>query len=148
MSILVPTGNKSQIGVTNTGLAPENFRYVAHIPIRGNSAPEPLTKKILDIKEDSVPVSPFASLSAYDLQNSDLPCVGVNRDAGTVLSKVKHPNVIPALAGAYPQPVGGRDKNIGLNHTAGMIKSINQPILRNPSNFNAFQPSSFKGVGR
>jgi len=143
MSILVPTGNKAQIGVTNTGLPPENFRYVAHIPIRGNSAPEPLTKQILDIKENSIPVSPFASLSAYDIANSDLPCVGVNRDAGGVLSQSKQPNVIPSLAGAYPQPVGGRDKYIGLAHEQGMIQSINQPILRQASNFNPYQNPSF-----
>jgi hypothetical protein len=137
---LVPTGNKASIGITNTGMPPEASAFASHIPRYGGGREVGITFELLpNLRADGLDetqASPFSSIVSYKIYDTEQPCVGIARNAGMVLSRVKHPNVLPNLAGTYPQPVGGRTKNIGLAHTEGMIKSIGQTPVRQPSNFN------------
>lgn len=148
---LVPTGNEASAGVVRRGVGPQANPFASHIPRYGYGGfqDHEITARILpDLDKDSKAVSPFASLAPYNIADSERPCVGVNRSAGIVLARTKNPDVLPLFNGTYPQPRGGREKNIGLAHTQGMIESINQPILRQPSNFNAQLKTPFKGEGR
>jgi len=151
LKVIVPTGNEASTGVVRRSVGPQASPFVSHIPRNGYGGFEEheITSRILpNLDKDSKSVSPFASLAPYNLADMEKPCVGVNRSAGIVLSRTKAPDVLPLFAGTYPQPRGGREKNIGLAHTQGMIHSINQPILRQPSNFNAQLKTPFKGTGR
>ena len=139
MRTLVPTGNKASVGLVNTGAGPEASPFRSHIPICGQGGETPTTtfELLPNLQKDAMPNSPFQSFKGvYDIADTEKPCVGTNKNVGMVFNQVKNPNVLPNLAGTYPEPVGGRTKNIGLAHTEGMIKSIGQNPVRQPSNFN------------
>ncbi len=80
---------------------------------------------------------------AYELHNTNKPCLGATDAAGIVNKRVKERNPVPNLFGCYPQPFATRDKVFGLAHLNCQIENVDNKILRSYNNFNVHQEPKF-----
>ena len=79
-----------------------------------------------------------------DTFTEQLPCRGLTDQAGMVNTRVKRVAPVKDTMGMTAQPVPGRLMNFGLNYTDKQVANAMNPILRQPSNFNAAFKSKFK----
>ena len=83
--------------------------------------------------------SPFSNpaLKALNMMFEQLPCKPMQDIGGMVNSRIKKTDTVPNLAGIKAPIISGRLISFGLNYSADEVRNAGQPILRQPSNFNA-----------
>lgn len=147
VSILVPISDRQSTGV-NRGATPQINRFlpVFNMPDQKSSIGE--TPLVPDTRKGQLLTSGagmFASLMAQTgIQDTDLPCEGINLDVGIVRSRYKQINNIPNMAGAYPQPITSRGSGVGLAVNRKQLDDLNNKVLRPASTFDMWKSPSFK----
>mgnify|MGYP003625265002 FL=1 len=147
---LVPSSNRQSTGVSR-GPTPQIARFIPinNMPTQQSSIG--FTPLVPDLTKGSLLSSgadQFASLiSQVSIQDTDLPCVGVNLDVGGIRNRYKQINNMPNLSGAYPQPITARGPGIGLAVDRKQLDDLNNKVLRPQNTFNMFMNPPFSAPG-
>ena len=147
---LVPSSNRQSTGVSR-GPTPQIARFIPinNMPTQQSSIG--FTPLVPDLTKGSLLSSgadQFASLiSQVSIQDTDLPCVGVNLDVGGIRNRYKQINNMPNLSGAYPQPITARGPGIGLAVDRKQLDDLNNKVLRPQNTFSMFMNPPFKPPG-
>ncbi len=147
VSILVPVSNKQSTGVDRGDTLPQN-RFISqfNMPTQdssiGKSRIAPYDRQL-----GSGPNAFSSIISQTSIQDTDLPCEGVNLDIGIVRSRFKPINNIPNFAGVYPQPITARGPGVGLAVDIKQLDDLNNKVLRPANTFNMFMSPPFRAPG-
>ena len=147
---LVPSSNRQSTGVSR-GPTPQIARFIPinNMPTQQSSIG--LTPLVPDLTKGTLLSSgadQFASLiSQVSIQDTDLPCVGVNLDVGGIRNRYKQINNMPNLSGCYPQPITARGPGIGLAVDRKQLDDLNNKVLRPQNTFNMFMNPPFSPPG-
>ena len=147
---LVPSSNRQSTGVSR-GPTPQIARFIPinNMPTQQSSIG--FTPLVPDLTKGSLLSSgadQFASLiSQVSIQDTDLPCVGVNLDVGGIRNRYKQINNMPNLSGCYPQPITARGPGIGLAVDRKQLDDLNNKVLRPQNTFSMFMNPPFKPPG-
>lgn len=143
---LVPVSNKQSTGVSR-GDTPHINRFIPVNEMPNQQPPIGKTPLVPDTRYNQVLTSGanvFSSLMAQTgVQDTDLPCEGVNMDIGIVRSRYKQINNIPNLAGAYPQPITAHGPGIGLAVNPAQLNDLNNKVLRPANTYNLWTDPPF-----
>ena len=147
---LVPSSNRQSTGVSR-GPTPQIARFIPinNMPTQQSSIG--FTPLVPDLTKGSLLSSgadQFASLiSQVSIQDTDLPCVGVNLDVGGIRNRYKQINNMPNLSGAYPQPITARGPGVGLAVDRKQLDDLNNKVLRPQNTFSMFMNPPFSAPG-
>ena len=147
---LVPSSNRQSTGVSR-GPTPQIARFIPinNMPTQQSSIG--FTPLVPDFTKGSLLSSgadQFASLiSQVSIQDTDLPCVGVNLDVGGIRNRYKQINNMPNLSGAYPQPITARGPGVGLAVDRKQLDDLNNKVLRPQNTFSMFMNPPFSPPG-
>ena len=147
---LVPSSNRQSTGVSR-GPTPQIARFIPinNMPTQQSSIG--LTPLVPDLTKGTLLSSgadQFASLiSQVSIQDTDLPCVGVNLDVGGIRNRYKQINNMPNLSGCYPQPITARGPGVGLAVDRKQLDDLNNKVLRPQNTFSMFMNPPFSAPG-
>ena len=147
---LVPSSNRQSTGVSR-GPTPQIARFIPinNMPTQQSSIG--FTPLVPDLTKGSLLSSgadQFASLiSQVSIQDTDLPCVGVNLDVGGIRNRYKQINNMPNLSGCYPQPITARGPGVGLAVDRKQLDDLNNKVLRPQNTFSMFMNPPFSAPG-
>tara|TARA_R110000823_G_scaffold144953_3_gene275032 strand:- start:237 stop:704 length:468 start_codon:yes stop_codon:yes gene_type:complete len=147
---LVPSSNRQSTGVSR-GPTPQIARFIPinNMPTQQSSIG--FTPLVPDLTKGSLLSSgadQFASLiSQVSIQDTDLPCVGVNLDVGGIRNRYKQINNMPNLSGTYPQIITARGPGVGLAVDRKQLDDLNNKVLRPQNTFSMFMNPPFKPPG-